>query len=213
MLGKLIGPKGALWRTGSEEDETGVPVSVSASQGQQPVMAQVPVSGVGAVDPEVLKDTRKATFEIPGSIYVRFREESENLKEVISDSDVRTKAAVKTLRASPAEIVKALSTTHRAALDAWKANVARAKDTGHAEKIGTREQTLRSLDDDNTRIQGEITKLQQQLQSNTERARTITQEIASAQAEIDQRARQYEAAIGVVESELAQTIGALQSMT
>ena len=113
---------------------------------------------------------------------------------------------------NPAEIVSALSSTHRAALQSWNVTVAKAKDTGHSEKVGAREAELQRLADADQRTTTEIARLQGLLQENAGKAAVLRQEIATAQAEIDQKAQQYTAASSAVETELTQIIATLQSI-
>jgi hypothetical protein len=211
MLSKLIGPEGKLWRTGVD-DEAGQTASPSLVVQQPPVVAtQMFTPGV-AVDPEILESTRKATFEIPGSVYARFAAESKKLEQVPMDPITRIKAVVAMLSVSPVEIMGALSSTHRGALDSWKASIVKAKEASISEKIGTRETNLQGIATEDQRIQGEISQRQAQLQKNAEQAQVLRQEITSARAEIDQKSQQYANAVTAVEAELAQIINTLQSI-
>lgn len=211
MLRKLIGPDGALWKTGGDDEvvQTATPSPVV----QQPPVAATQMFTPGiAVDPEILASTRKATFEIPGSVYARFASESKKLEQVPMDPITRVKAVVAMLSVSPVEIVSALSSTHRGALDSWKASIAKAKEVSAAEKIGTREKSLQAIAAEDQRIQGQISELQAQLQKNAEQVQSLRQEISSARAEIDQKSQQYDTAVRATEAELAQIINTLQSI-
>lgn len=210
MFDKLIGKDGALWRTGgsSDTDSVSPPPPASATVHSTTVLS----ASVATLDPEILAQTRKATFEIAGSVYARFATELKKLEPVISDTTTRVRAAVAVLAVNPAEILSALTTTHRAALQSWNATVAKAKDAGHAEKIGGREALLQQLAEADVRINNEITRLQESLRENAGKAATLRQEITSAQAEIDRKAQQYTAASAAVELELNQIITTLQSI-
>lgn len=210
MLGKLIGKDGALWRTGGEDDANPAPTHAPAPAVQT---ASSLMAGAVTLDPEILAQTRKATFEIPGSVYARFATELDNLKDVIEDPTIRIKAAVKTLRVSPAEIVRALQSTHSAALVSWKSSVAKARDAGRAEKVGGRETRLQELAGEDQRVKEEISQRQTRLTEIAQQSQTLRQEITSAQAEIDQKTQQYDAAATATEAELQQLITALHSIT
>lgn len=209
MLDKLVGKDGMLWRTGGGDD------AVKAATPPAPASAVLPSAAVHSavpLDPAILEQTRKATFEIPGSVYARFATELKKLEPVILDPATRVRAAVAVLAVNPAEIVSALSSTHRAALQSWNATVAKAKDAGHSEKVGAREAELQRLADADQRTTTEIARLQGLLQENAGKAAALRQEIDTAKAEIDQKAQQYTAASGAVDAELAQIIATLQSI-
>lgn len=213
MFKSLIGKDGALWKTGGgdESGDTAQSPPQAVRQSVPGVVVQSPVA-VLTIDPEILKSTREATFDIAGSVFSRFAAESKKLEQVIADPVTRIKAVVAVLGISPGEIVSALSSTHRGALDSWKGKVASAKTAGSADKIGAREKKLQAIAVEDQRLQAEISRLQAQLQQNAEQVQILQQEIAAAQAEIDQKSQQYDAAIQATEAELAQVILTLQSI-
>lgn len=217
MFEKLIGEDGLLFKTGKNADRSerdppplsaapAAPIATSLSPGAAPSFHL-------SANPEILASTRKAVFEIPGSVHLRFAEEMKNLEDVISDTTTRIRAVVKTLRVSPKEIAQALSTVNRAALDTWKQDITRARDAGHAEKIATREQKIASIKQENLSINEQIARLQAQLTANAETEQTLNSEIAAAGSEIEQKARDYDIATQVVESELTQLITTLKSIS
>ncbi len=210
MLDKLVGKDGMLWRTGGDGDaESATPPASTPAAGAHVAT----VLSAATLDPEILALTRKATFDISGSVYARFAAEYENLKDVIADPATRIKVVVKTLRVSPGEIVAALQSTHSAALVNWKASVTKAKEVGRKEKVGARETQLEQLAAEDERVKGEITSRQTRLGEIATQAQTLRGEISSAQTEIDQKTQQYDAAVQATEAELRQLITTLQSIT
>ncbi len=206
FLGKI---KDAVWDDGKGGDTPPTPLSTQAPPMQ--VTAPVVISGT-SVDPEVLKQTREAVFNIGASPYTRFMAESKKLEGVIADPTTRIKAVVTMLNLSPADLVGALQTTHRAALEQWKSQIARAKEDAHKSKIAAREGQMQSLQNEDAGIQSQIAALQQKLRENSTKSATISQEIAAAQGEMEVKARAYEAAIAATDAELGQTIATLQSI-
>ena len=209
FLGKL---KDALVE--SDGDAPATPAPTNAPPQNQAVQAALVTSVVGgqSINPEALEQTRDAVFSIAGSPFTRFMAESKKLEGVITDPTMRIKAVVTMLGISPADLVGALQTTHRAALDQWQSQVARAKEDGHKSKVASREAQIVRMRDEDAHIQSQIATLQQQLEVNSQKAATLQQEITSAQAEMEGKARTYDAAAAATEAELNQTIATLQSI-
>ncbi len=209
MLDKLIGKDGLLWQTG-RGDEGEPPPAPAPTQASSTPAASLATTGI---DAEALAATRKATFEIPGSIFVRFMTELSKLEDVIPDRSMRIKAVIKMLGVSPGDLVTALTTTHTAALTAWKGTVATARKQGHDEKVGGRNQELSRLDAADERLREEIAERQRQIEANGQRRSTLRGEIAQAEAEIATKTGNYDAAIAATERELGETIATLRAIT
>jgi hypothetical protein len=200
--------KGALWENG----EGTPPPSTQTPQIPLAQPTVVVTASASSVDPEVLQQTREAVFNIGGSPYTRFMAESKKLEGVIVDPTTRIRAVVTMLNLSSADLIGALQTTHSAALDQWKSQIARAKEEAHRTKIVAREGQMQALQNEDAGIQSQIAALQHKLQENSTRSAALKQEITATQGEMEVKARDYEAAIAATDAELRQTIATLQSI-